>query len=163
MNHVQQLFATRTYWKNLFVCLAYFVCPFLTSSSHCATVFPEAFAQKWTPRNWLWSNSLVFGWPHFWQLLFRGLSFFFRCHTLWSGCCGCLCCLPSPPSCGPRHPLIVGCGNRCSSNCRCSKGCRCSSRCMSVCCSRCRCSSGCGYKRVCCSRCCSRCGCSSRC
>lgn len=39
----------------------------LISSIHCPTVFPEALAQKWTPRNWLWPNSFVFGLPHFWQ------------------------------------------------------------------------------------------------
>ncbi len=50
-----------------FCVLVYFICPLLTSSIHCATVFPDAFAQKWTPRNWLWPNSLVFGCPHFWQ------------------------------------------------------------------------------------------------
>ncbi len=50
---------------------------FLISSIHCSTVFPEALAQKWMPRNWLWPNSFVFGLPHFLQTycsqgLFRG-------------------------------------------------------------------------------------------
>ncbi len=39
----------------------------LISSIHCSTVFPEALAQKWMPRNWLWPNSFVFGLPHFLQ------------------------------------------------------------------------------------------------
>ncbi len=54
-----------------------YVCPFFTSSSHWATVFPEACAQKWTPRNWLWPNSLVFGWPHFWQIKCSGVRLIF--------------------------------------------------------------------------------------
>ncbi len=67
--HIERMYDCLNCWN--------YDCPFLTSSSHCATVFPEAFSQKWTPRNWLWPNSLVFGWPHFWQNKCSGVRRFF--------------------------------------------------------------------------------------
>ncbi len=125
--------------------MSYFILSVLLfySSIHCATVFPDAFAQKWTPRNWLWPNSLVLGCPHFWQRNGCGI-----CRFLGVKPCAAAASdnFFSPPRCCPGHTLNVRCSkwNRCTCNRygrstkRYGRGCRCS---RYGCCSRCMCSS----------------------